>query len=299
MMHTVARPYVHASDYERVDQFLVRTYSTSRGHVNWLPPRWEYMHHTSGIVNVDVSAIGVWESHGKIVGVIHPEHQVGTVYVEVDPEYASLKREMLVYVQEHLYDVTGDRARRLRVYINDWDREFHILATEMGYRKSERSEPMSHFPITDPFPATSLPDGFRLRTIADGYDLRQLTVAIWRGFDHVVDPSADNTEWRKRMEAAPNYRPDLHIMVEAPDRNVASYCGMWYQCVNRIAYVEPVATVPEYRRMGLGTAAVREGVRRCGEQGATVAYVGSATPFYLAVGFTQICNRSLWTREWT
>jgi len=65
------------------------------------------------------------------------------------------------------------------------------------------------------------------------------------------------------------------------------------------AYVEPVSTVPEYRRMGLGTAAVREGIRRCGEQGATVAYVGSATPFYQAVCFSQIYNRSLWTREWT
>lgn len=44
-------------------------------------------------------------------------------------------------------------------------------------------------------------------------------------------------------------------------------------------YVEPVATDPDYRRMDLGKAAVLEGIRRCGELGAEVAYVGSVKDF--------------------
>ena len=47
--------------------------------------------------------IGVWESKGKVVGVIHPEDQMGTVYVQVDPDCAFLKPEMLAYAQQHLY----------------------------------------------------------------------------------------------------------------------------------------------------------------------------------------------------
>lgn len=100
------------------------------------------------------------------------------------------------------------------------------------------------------------------------------------------------------MQSAPNYRHDLNFVVEAPDGAFAAYCGMWYEPVRAIAYVEPVATDPDYRRLGLGKAAVLEGIRRSGEMGATVAYVGSALPFYSALGFRQIYNRFAWQREW-
>lgn len=297
-MKATVRRYSHDSDYERVGQFLVRTYRTIGKHINWLKPRWEYMHYHPYIRKVDLSSIGVWQTEGEIVAVVHPEHFMGTAYFEFDPSYAVLKRRMLAYAEEHL-STAKDGGKALGIYVNDWDSEFQIVAAEGGYSKSERSEPMSHFPITDPFPAISLPDGFRLKSLAEDNDMRKLNRVLFRGFNHGEEPPDDSIEERKFMQSAPNYRKDLNIVVEAPDGDFVSYCGMWYDSVNRIAYVEPVATDPEYRRMGLGTAAVREGVRRCGEQGATVAYVGTATPFYQAVGFTQIYNRSLWTRDWT
>jgi predicted N-acetyltransferase YhbS len=48
--------------------------------------------------------------------------------------------------------------------------------------------------------------------------------------------------------------------------------------------------------MGLGKAAVLEGIRRCGELGATVAYVGSDQEFYLAIGFTKVYNNDCWRK---
>ena len=293
-----ARSYVHASDYERVGQFLVDTYRTEGPHINWLQPRWEYMHHCSGIVNVDLSTIGVWESDGEVVAVVHPEHFMGTAYFEIDPDHGALKKTMLAHAEERISAAKGE-GKSLAVYINDRDDGFRAVATETGYAKTDRSEPMSHFVIPEPFPAISLPDGFRLKSLEDGNDLAKMNRLLFRGFNHGDEPPDDEIEARKFMQSAPNYRMDLNIVVEAPGGDFASYCGMWYEPANRIAYVEPVCTDPDYRRMGLGTAAVREGVRRCGEQGATVAYVGSATPFYQAVGFTQIYNRSLWTREWS
>jgi len=86
--------------------------------------------------------------------------------------------------------------------------------------------------------------------------------------------------------------------VEAPDGNFASFCGMWYDSTHRFAYVEPVATDPDYRRMGLGKAAVLEGIRRCKQLGATVAYVGSGQPFYEAMGFQKMFAAFMWVKEW-
>ena len=57
-MQTTVRQYNQAADYERVGRFLVRTYSSTGGHVNWLQARWEYMHYHPLIRNVDVSSIG-------------------------------------------------------------------------------------------------------------------------------------------------------------------------------------------------------------------------------------------------
>jgi predicted N-acetyltransferase YhbS len=71
---------------------------------------------------------------------------------------------------------------------------------------------------------------------------------------------------------------------------------MFYEPTNRFAYVEPVATDPDYRRMGLGKAAVLEGIRRCSELGATVAYVGNDLPIYQSIGFKKGYVSECWVK---
>jgi len=187
---------------------------------------------------------------------------------------------------------------RLRAYINDQDEDSQGVAWEMGYRMEGGCEPMSCSAIPDPFPSIALPVGFSLRSLADENDLRKVDRILWRGFNHGDEPPEDGIRDREFMQSAPNFRKDLNIVVEAPDGNLTAYCGMWYEPVHAVAYVEPVATDPEYRRMGLGRAAGREGVRRCGALGARVAWVGSAVPFYLSLGFRQVHNCSVWGRQW-
>jgi predicted N-acetyltransferase YhbS len=296
-MRIVPRSYSHATDYDRVGRFLVRTYRTEGDHINWLQPRWEYMHYHPYIREVELDPIGVWETDGEIVAVIHPEHRMGTVYFEVDPAHAILKEDMLQYAEKYLA-VRADGVRTLRAYINDADQDLQHSAGAMGYEKGPGGEEMSLFAIPDPFPEIPLPDGFRLKSLADDNDLRKVHRVLWRGFGHGPDPPDDGIEGRRFMQSAPNFRHDLNIVVEAPDGQFVSYCGMWYEPVHRIAYVEPVATDPDFRRMGLGQAAVLEGIRLCGREGATVAYVGSVLPFYLALGFRQIYSLSLWRRNW-
>ena len=132
--------------------------------------------------------------------------------------------------------------------------------------------------------------------LQDDNNVLKIDRVLWRGFDHEGEPPQDSPEDRKKVQSAPNFRKDLNIVVEAPDGHFVSYSGTWFEGTNRIAYVEPVATDPDYRRRGLGRAAVLEGIRRCGELGATVAYVGSDLAFYMAIGFTKIHASQCWTR---
>jgi predicted N-acetyltransferase YhbS len=122
---------------------------------------------------------------------------------------------------------------------------------------------------------------------------------MWRGFNHDGEPPAGATELesRRRMFDTPTARRELKITVAAPNGDDVAFCGMFWEPTHRYAYVEPVATDPDYRRLGLGRAAVLEGVRRCAALGATVAYVGSDQPFYQALGFTKVYVSQCWQKS--
>lgn len=296
-MEIVTRCYEHDADYARVGEFLVRSYRTSGSHINWLQPRWEYMHHHGLIRKVELAAIGLWEADGEIVGVVHPEHRNGTVYLELDPAHAGLERELLGHAEEHLA-IERDGIRTLRVFINDAHDELRRFANDRGYERDGAHEAMSRFEIPAQMPSPAVPAGFRLASLADDDDPWKVHRLLWRGFNHQGDPPADGLADRAFMESAPNFRKDLNIVVVAPDGGFAAYCGMWYEPRHRIAVVEPVATDPDFRRLGLGQAAVLEGIRRCGFEGATVAYVGTDMPFYLSFGFRPTYRLSVWRRSW-
>jgi len=157
---------------------------------------------------------------------------------------------------------------------------------------------MYKFEIPNPFPEINLPEGFQLKSLADECNWAKVHRVIWRGFNHEGEPPAGENELesRRKMFETPTARHDLKIAVKAPNGDFVSFCGMFYEPTHKYAYVEPVATDPDYRRMGLGKAAVLEGIRRCSALGANVAYVGSDQEFYQALGFKKVFNNECWVK---
>jgi predicted N-acetyltransferase YhbS len=74
-----------------------------------------------------------------------------------------------------------------------------------------------------------------------------------------------------------------------------SHCGLWYNLGDTYSYVEPVATDPEYRKMGLGKAVVYEALLRGMQLGAKEAYVVSSQQFYYNIGFKPFTTETWWT----
>ena len=295
-MSITVRPYKRPDDFELVGEFLIKTYQAEGQHRNWCQPRWEYMHYHPYLDGSSLHKIGVWEDSGEIVGVVHPDLEMKEVYFEIGPDHSYLKKDMLEYAQEHLYrDV--DEGRLIGVFINKTDHEFEAIAEDLGFQKDKnRKEDMSHLKIAHPFPRINVPEGFLLKSLQHDNDLEKQCMVLHRGFDHPGEPLKNAIEDRKKMQSAPNFKKDLTIVLEAPDGNFVSFCGMWYEAANRFAYVEPVATDPDYRRMGLATAAVLEGIRRCKELGATCAHVAGMRPLYKSVGFSVIYSQCLWVK---
>jgi len=297
-MGITLRSYNRENDYKRVGHFLTDTYRPGKQHVNWFRSRWEYMNFHPMLDTTALPRIGIWENGDTIVGVANFEHSLGLTYFQVHSEFGHLKSDMLAYAEKNLVGMKEDGSKYIGAYINDFDTEFETAAAEHRFHKlSEHSECMSEFPITNPFLEISVPEGFRIISLADRDDLYLTNRLIHRGFDHPGELPENGVEQRRLMQSAPNFDKNLNIIVQANNGDYCSYAGLWYEPELRIAYVEPVCTNPDYRRRGLGTTAVLEGIRRCNELGATVAFVGSEYPIYLSMGFKKLYNINLWVKD--
>jgi GNAT superfamily N-acetyltransferase len=299
-MSTKYRNYVHPDDYRRISEFLIAHYQPRNADGNWIEPAWEYMHGHPYLDSTSLQKTGVWEDNGEIVAVSHYESRLGEAFFEFHPAYRHLRDEMLDHAERHLTGVSKEDGRKyLHALINDNDPEFLALVKSRGYEKDpECTRPMYHFVIPDPFPIIALPDGFHLTSLAEECDWAKVNRVIWRGFNHEGEPpsTAEDLESRRKMFDTPTARRDLKIAVAAPNGDFVAFCGMFYEPNGKFAYVEPVATDPLYRRLGLGKAAVLEGIRRCSELGATVAYVGSDQDFYKALDFRYVYNSECWVK---
>jgi predicted N-acetyltransferase YhbS len=232
-----------------------------------------------------------------LAAVANYEGRPGEIFFQIHPEFHFLKTEMLEYSEKNL-SVKGENGQnKIAIWINDFDIEFEFIAQARGYRKiAEAKESWSILEIRNPGPGIRAPSGFALQSLADENNLNKLDRLIHRGFNHPGEPPDEGVLGKQRMQSAPAFRKDLNIVTVSEDGTYCSYCGVWLELANQIAYVEPVCTAPDFRRRGLGTAAVLEGIRRCGLEGAGIAMVGSDQPFYLAMGFKKLFGINLWAR---
>lgn len=277
-------------EYTEVRDFLVRIERDAPG-FQWGRWEWFFSLDFNALDKDSLSRIGVWEAGGEIEALATFEENFGETYFCADSRYNALKPEMLAYAR----DTMGKDGRHLAL-IGDTDREFQRAAFAYGYRPTQDREHNSMLDISPENVRYTLPEGYSVTSLADDYDLLKYHRVLWRGFNHGDDPpeAPEEIESRRRSLSGPGVDLSLKIAVTAPGGNFVSYCGMWYKPGTRYALVEPVATDPAYRRMGLGRAAVLEGVKRCAELGAKQALVGSSQQFYYSIGFYPHSTGTFW-----
>jgi len=136
-----------------------------------------------------------------------------------------------------------------------------------------------------------LPHGFRFRTADEAGP-----AAVVQAHLDAWAPSSYSAEAYEGVQQTATYRGDLHILVEAPDKTMASSTIMWLDEANKTAEFEPVGTHPDYRRLRLGRAMLLHGmhlVRAAGAIHMTVACLGApghpeARGLYYGVGFREL-----------
>ena len=281
----------YTKDFHKIRDFIIKINGKSLKHPNFDWARWEWVHKDLCFDKTDILPnIGIWEKGSDIVAVATFEDDMGQAFFLIDEKYSHLKEEMMEYAVEKL-----SADGKLKAIICDSDTQMQRIARAFGLRPTQSKEMDSVLDISDSL-SYALPEGFSISSAEDEIDLNKLNRVMWRGFNHEGEPPEDYLIFRQRSISGPHQEKSLLIKTIAPNGDYASYCGMWYEPGTDYALVEPVCTDPDYRKMGLGKAAVLEGINRCAKLGAKYAYVGSSQQFYYNIGFRPAACGTWWEK---
>lgn len=141
----------------------------------------------------------------------------------------------------------------------------------------------------DEAPAPELPEGYSLRPVRGVEEAGPVSELHAAGFGSSWTP-----ELYARVMASPGYSPDRELLIEASDGQLAAFCVLWPDDVNRAGLFEPVAVHPDHRRLGLGRCLMRAGMEAMRSWGMTHAEVMYETEnpgsglLYRSEGFVPI-----------
>ena len=296
-MFVLFRNYVMDTRYG-VDYCQLRKFFLDNGRAGFSFGRWDWMISHAYLDVEGLPRIGIWEKDGEIVGVVLYDTVLdGCCFFSLKDGFDNLYVEMIEYAETHLAGPDG-----VMLAVRDEDGRFQDAALRMGYRPTQYKDCISVFDMDENRLEFELPEGFVVTSMKDTFDPYQYGRILWNGFNHELDgdgpylPSQDDLDGFRKEFERPNVNLDLKIAIVAPDGNFAAYCGMWQDNASTDVLVEPVATDPVYRKMGLGRAAVLEAIRRCAALGAKHAYVGSSQQFYYNIGFKPSTASTFWTK---
>ncbi|RAZ87010.1 GNAT family N-acetyltransferase [Mesorhizobium hawassense] len=219
------------------------------------------------------------------------EAETANLTWQTHPERAALLGEIL-----HWYDDVANGADRL-LTLQSADVEAQAIAAANGYAFDAEAGgddgswvQFNTRELTD-VPSPQLPEGFRFLTAAD-----VSTADAVKAHRDAWDRSRFNETAFERVRRTWPYRPDLNVLIAAPDGTLAATAIIWLDEKTRTAEFEPVGTHRDFRRRGLGTALQLHGMHLAKAAGAARMLVAcrgapahpAARALYYGVGFRPI-----------
>lgn len=291
------RPYRH-EDMEKVRRFISQAYSRIGKPNAWLTARWEFeiffMRSREGTLSEWGRHIGLWENEsGELAGIALRD---GDYYMQFDslspPE--SLIEDLFEFMERQS---RAQLAQSCKLAIPTFMTRLEEIAANRGYERVPGESDSAISIALDREYNVELPDGFRL---LEGQNVSDAAKALAhaRAFHYEgTDAAAQVLRLYGGLREAPGYRSDLDLAVVTEHGEVAAFCNIFTDADNRIGILEPVGTVPDYRKLGLGRAVIYEGLNRLRASDIVKAYTGPYQPFYEAIGFQREVEYGVWAQK--
>lgn len=300
MRNITTKQFQLLSDNQMVWDLLVENYAENGVEA----PFFEYALTSSWLDKRYLYLNRLWLDKGKAVGFVFYEQPYTDIYFSLCHGYEALAKEMIDYAEKYM---PGNEKEKTFLFHPE-QKVLMDAAEKRGYRQEFVIENyVIDFDMAElNYP---LPEGFHF-VEPDKVDPIKLAVCFWKGFDHEDKGPFENweaadpgTPWNPQkayqgtisdvMAPPPHSTYEYNVIIANEKEEYACFSGMWWVPQNKLAYMEPLCTIPEYRHKGLAAAALSAHYHKMKELGA-VCMTGGGNEFYRRIGY----NRKSMTYGW-
>jgi len=286
------RSYEHDTDFVAVCDFIANSFFQKPRYQLWIPSRFEnavfYDENRSKHVHL-------WCDESTLIGVVVVDLPNNIICVP-HKEFKHLIPRMVQWAEHALINESLESEMVVYAYSLKDDDDRLLTLESLNYQFLDEYEHTQLRDISDPLPKGSLPDGFHIKQIeSEEYD--QYVKAIKTVFHHDFFTHDVFAE----MRTAKFYKDDLLLGVFTSNGELAAFAQQRID-EHKIIEFEPVGTLPEYRRIGLAKALMRESFIRAEKYTPKIFYVGGAPTeeadrLYKSVGFTNMRIVTRWSKK--
>lgn len=199
---------------------------------------------------------------------------------------------MITYADENM----SIKSEKIQLILFGGQDALIRAAEQLGYyQKSESQDMQFNFDDVLDYP---LPEGFYFVKPQE-LDITKVGKCCWKGFDHEQSEGLWDHQYEQNnylLQVAPHSTMDLSITIANEEGEYVCWAGMWWTPENKLAYMEPLCTIPEYRHKGLASAALSELYRRTKALGAT-HMTGGENEFYKKIGYRPAEKWTYWQKN--
>ena len=285
------------TDVNMAWNFMVEVYDMlgNKGSESVEAPFFEYAL-TSTWMNKDyLHLCRFWMDEDVVVGFVFYENPVTNIHFVLRPGYEALAEEMIAYA----IDVFPNGKQEKEFAFSEGQTALMEAAEKRGY-KLHRKEREYRLDFTKGELKYELPDGFHFVEPSEVEPLK-LSRCTWKGFNELElgpfenwNVPDDKTDWNPYksytgvlsnvMAPPPHSTYEHSVIIANEDGEYVCFSGMWWVAENKLAYMEPLCTIPEYRHRGLAAAALTRHYRTFKEMGGSFL-TGGGNDFYKKIGY--------------
>lgn len=259
------------------------THYAHRGDLQW------WLFYTDTPESVWRSNLRLWVDGERLMAFALLSFDEKTCDVFVRPELRGTQqeRDLMAYALKEMSAVEDLQV----MWISDRDDVRMRWLEQNGFVRQEEHFVYFTRSLADPVPAPVLPAGFSLRHSRGEEDAKLRSVASHAAFSQHREFEGYWPRTLKFMQS-PVYVPEHERFVISPNGDVASFCIIWTDEINKLGHFEPVGTHPHYQRKGLSRALLYDSMRQLQSEGMTETDVCTtstnlpAIHLYESVGFT-------------
>jgi ribosomal protein S18 acetylase RimI-like enzyme len=245
-------------------------------------------YHLSSWACDDPENLALWTTpDGALMAFALFQLPFGSVHFAIHPraDRSVLEDAIFVWSKERAAALANAMGETVSFSIWPAEKEVatHARLAAQGFTRQENHKVFFSQLLHTPPPAPTLPAGFSVRPLAGIDEVEAAAELLCIAFNiTTVTPT-----WRRRILEQPTYRPELDLVIAAPDGRLAAFCLLWLHPHGHTGQIEPMATHPEFQRMGLGRAAIYTGLAQVAALGATRVVVGTGGNNHRSQGMYQ------------